>query len=159
MLQFAFFKDLTGKYSLGHSTFIPENNKTTCFTIKIVLKKLETVFPGWSTSNFFFAASFLTPLFIHFSNTASCHWLSVNRFEWKIKPKRTNNFQCLTIYQKNFTKYGKVRWKSSRKPEAKAVQYILVKCNQISYLLMVHLSLQMLHRQILFRYEHHSTHF
>ena len=23
---------------------------------------------------------------MHFSNTASCHYLSVNKFEWKIKP-------------------------------------------------------------------------
>ena len=33
------------------------------------------------------ALSFLYPLFIHLSlNTASCHRLSVNNFEWKIKP-------------------------------------------------------------------------
>ena len=47
--------------------------------MKIDLKKLETAFPRWSASKFTFSAvSFLSPLFIHFSDTASCHWLSVN---------------------------------------------------------------------------------
>ena len=55
--------------------------------MKIDLKKLETTFPRWSASKFLFSAlSFLSPLFIHLSNTASCHRLSVNNFEWKIKP-------------------------------------------------------------------------
>ena len=54
--------------------------------MKIDLKKLETAFPRWSASKSFSAVSFLAPLFTHFSNTASCHWLSVNKFEWKIKP-------------------------------------------------------------------------
>ena len=54
--------------------------------MKIDLKKLVTAFPRWSASKFpFSAVSFLSPLFTHFSNTASCHWLSVNKFEWKIK--------------------------------------------------------------------------
>ena len=51
--------------------------------MKIDLKKLVTVFPRWSASKFpFSAVSFLSPLFIHFSNTASCHCLYVNKFEW-----------------------------------------------------------------------------
>ena len=55
--------------------------------MKIDLKKLETAFPRLSASKFPFSAmSFLSPLFIYFSNTASCHWLSVNKFEWKMKP-------------------------------------------------------------------------
>ena len=54
--------------------------------MKIDLKKLETAFPRWSASKFpFSAVNFLSLLFIHFSNTAFCHWLSVNKFEWKIK--------------------------------------------------------------------------
>ena len=55
--------------------------------MKINLKKLETAFPRQSASKFpFSAVSFLSPLFIRFSNTASCHWLSVNKFQWKLKP-------------------------------------------------------------------------
>ena len=55
--------------------------------MKINLKKLETAFPQQSASKFpFSAVSILSPLFIHFSNTASCHWLSVNKFQWKMKP-------------------------------------------------------------------------
>ena len=55
--------------------------------MKINLKKLETAFPRQSASKFpFSAVSFLSPLFIRFSNTASCHWLSVNNFQWKLKP-------------------------------------------------------------------------
>ena len=55
--------------------------------MKINLKKLETAFPQYSASKFpFSAVSILSPLFIRFSNTASCHWLSVNKFQWKMKP-------------------------------------------------------------------------
>ena len=55
--------------------------------MKINLKKLETAFPRQSASKCRFSAvSLLSPLFIHFSNTASCHWLSVNKFQWKMKP-------------------------------------------------------------------------
>ena len=55
--------------------------------MKIDLKKLETAFPRWSAKKSpFYAVSFLAPLFIYFSKTASCHWLSVNKFEWKIRP-------------------------------------------------------------------------
>ena len=52
--------------------------------MKIDLKKVETAFPRWSASprsasKFpFYAVSFLSQLFLHFSGTASCHWLSVN---------------------------------------------------------------------------------
>ena len=54
--------------------------------MKIDLKKLETAFPRWAARKCpFSAVSFLSPLFIHFSNMASCHWLSVNKFKWKIK--------------------------------------------------------------------------
>ena len=67
---------------------IPENNNTTCFTMKIDLKKYETAFPQWSASKFSFSAvGFFTPAFYTiFSKTASCHWLSINKLEWKIKP-------------------------------------------------------------------------
>ena len=45
-----------------------ENNKTTCFTMKIDLRKYETAFPRWSASKFpFSAVSFLLPLFIQYS--------------------------------------------------------------------------------------------
>ena len=55
--------------------------------MKINLKKLGTAFPRWSASKFpFSGVSFLSPLFIHFSNAASCRWLPVNKFEWKMKP-------------------------------------------------------------------------
>ena len=47
---------------------IPENNNTTCFTMKIDLRKYETVFPQWSASKFLFSAvGFLPPLFIQYS--------------------------------------------------------------------------------------------
>ena len=63
-LQLAFSTTLL-KSTLGHCTFIPENTKTTCFTMKIDLKKLEMAFPPWSASKFpFFAVSFLSLLFI-----------------------------------------------------------------------------------------------
>ena len=58
--------------------------------MKIDLKKLETAFPQWSASKFHLSAvsflhSFLSPLFIRFSNTASCQWLPVNKIAGKIK--------------------------------------------------------------------------
>ena len=54
--------------------------------MKIYLKKLETAFPRWSASKCHFSAvSFPPSPFLHFSNTASCHWLSVNSIEGKIK--------------------------------------------------------------------------
>ena len=47
---------------------IPENNNTTCFTMKIDLRKYETAFPQWSASKFLFSAvGFLPPLFIQYS--------------------------------------------------------------------------------------------
>ena len=72
-LQF-FFQRPDGKVPCVIVHLWPENNKTTCFTIKIELKKLETVSTVVSKHFFFFflAASFLTRLFIHFSNTAGC---------------------------------------------------------------------------------------
>ena len=41
----------------------PKNNKTTCFTMKIDLKKLETAFPPWSASKFPFSSVSFPPLF------------------------------------------------------------------------------------------------
>ena len=78
------------KCTLGHCTFIPENNKTTCFTIKLDLKKLETVFRG-PQANFLSLLWAFAPSagkckkFLHFSNTAFSHWLSLNKIEGKIK--------------------------------------------------------------------------
>ena len=88
-LQFAFQRP-DWKCTLGHCTFIPENNKTTCFTIKLDLKKLETVFRG-PQANFLSLLWAFAPSagkckkFLHFSNTAFSHWLSLNKIEGKIK--------------------------------------------------------------------------
>ena len=58
--------------------------------MKIDSKKLETAFPWWSAIKFHFSVvsflhSFLSQLFIRFSNTTSCQWLPVNKIAWKIK--------------------------------------------------------------------------
>ena len=85
-MQFAFSKTWL-KITLGNGTFIPENNKRTCcFTMKIDLRKLETAFPGWSASFCWAFYPRLLSCFIQFSTTVSCHWLSVDKFEWKIRP-------------------------------------------------------------------------
>ena len=56
--------------------------------MKMDLKKLETAFPRWSASKFpFFAVACLSELFIHFLNTASCHWLSVIKLNGKLNPR------------------------------------------------------------------------
>ena len=44
--------------------------------MKIDLRKLETAFSRWSVPAFYIILKY----------RASCHWLSVNNFEWKIKP-------------------------------------------------------------------------
>ena len=53
--------------------------------MNIDLQKLETAFPRWSASKFPFFCCELFPDFLHFSNTASSHWLFVNKIEGKIK--------------------------------------------------------------------------
>ena len=65
-MQFAFSKTLGLESTLGHCTFIPENNKTTCLTVKIALNKLETAFPRGSASNFFFCRELFNPAFYTF---------------------------------------------------------------------------------------------
>ena len=44
--------------------------------MKIDLRKLETAFSRWS----------VPPFYIILKYPASCHWLSVNNFEWEIEP-------------------------------------------------------------------------
>ena len=83
-LQFASSKTWL-KSTLGHCTFIPENNKTTCFTMKIDLKKFRNGVSTVVRKQISFLCCELFPAFWHFSNTTSCHWLSVNKIEWKIK--------------------------------------------------------------------------
>ena len=57
--------------------------------MKIDLKKLETTFHGgrqaWDRKQISFLCCELFPAFLHFSNTTSCHWLSVNKIEGKTK--------------------------------------------------------------------------
>ena len=53
--------------------------------MKIDLKKLETAFTMVVRKHIFFLCCELFPAFLHFSNTTSCHWLSVNKIEGKIK--------------------------------------------------------------------------
>ena len=67
---------------------IPENNNTTCFTMKIDLRKYETAFSTMVRKQIsFLCCGFFTPAFYTiFSKTTSCHWLSINKLEWKIKP-------------------------------------------------------------------------
>ena len=44
--------------------------------MKIALRKLEKAFSRWSVPAFYIILKY----------RASCHWLSVNNFEWEIKP-------------------------------------------------------------------------
>ena len=74
----------------------------------------------------------------------------------ELKSQEDKQFSVFDDIPKELYEIRKSQIKSLKKPEAKAVQYISAKHNQISYLLMVNLFLQMLHWQILFRYEHRS---
>ena len=53
--------------------------------MKIDLKKFRNGVSTVVRKQISFLCCELFPAFLHFSNTASCHWLSLNKIEGKIK--------------------------------------------------------------------------
>ena len=118
--------------TLGHCTFIPENNKTTCFTMKIDLKKFRNGVSTVVRKQISFLCCELFPAFLYFSNTTSCHWLSVNKIEGKIK--RLFELGTFTANKIIFSRVFKVSVKENEVPTEKNSSRASIFATKASYI-------------------------